>query len=124
VSQWKLVETSLVAPAGEDTDRKRTLLNETLKEMGMEGWQFMLATTNSILCSFICTSEDELRHLHELYVSGEMKRSLEKIFSLLADETVDIDCLDWKEEDYTEELSIISQLNQPGKQSRCIYLSC
>lgn len=124
VSEWRLMETSSDNPSGGDKEKNLTRLNKTLGKMGIDGWQFVLATANSIGCYFICTSEAQLQRLRQLYESSEMKRILEEIFSLLADETVDIDCLEWNAEEYEESVSVITHLNLPGEQLWCILSIC
>ena len=55
---------------------------------------------NSISSLFICESVEELRLLREHYKSGLIKEVLQELFTVLADEPVEISRLEWTEDQY------------------------
>jgi formyltetrahydrofolate synthetase len=84
-------------------------LNNLLKELGVDDRRFTLSTGNSIESYFICDSVEQLKALRGHYESGLMKTVLERIFTLLAGETITIHELKWPAEEYNDRLRQLGQ---------------
>ena len=74
-------------------------VNAELKKLGVKRHQFTLVPKKSIKSYFVCESEEQLHQLRIHYESGLLKDMLERIFSLLAGEQVNIG-LRWTAEEY------------------------
>ena len=72
--------------------------------------------SNSILCYFSCSSEEQIFLLRCQYKSGGLQTLLESVFTLLVgtSEKVLIDELTWNLDDYNENLARLSQLKALG----------
>ncbi len=90
-----LLKSLKMAKRGEGENKIELELNNLLKELGVEKWRLTLSTGNSIDSYFICDSVEQLKELRGHYESGLMKTVLERIFSLLAGETITIHELKW-----------------------------
>ena len=93
----------------EELAQKTQDLNKHLEKLGIKGVRFTVVQTNSIQSYFICESEEQLDELHEHYESGLMKDVLERIFSLLAGEQVNIS-LRWTTDEYQKSQQQFSAL--------------
>ena len=78
----------------------KTQVNKELERLGVKGYHFTLVPKKSIQSYFACESKDQLDQLHEHYQSGLMKSVLERIFSLLAGDQVNIGQLRWTTEEH------------------------
>jgi hypothetical protein len=70
----------------------------------------------SILCYFICSSEQQIRQLHRLYDSGHLQTFLESIFTLLvkSSDRILIEQLTWNSDNYEESIVRLSELKKLG----------
>ena len=75
-------------------------LDRILRFLGIKRRRFFARRTNSISSLFICNSAEELKLLREHFLSGEMKKVLEEMFTVLADEPVNISELKWSTDQY------------------------
>lgn len=75
-----------------------------------------LVKTNSILCYFICSYEEQIWQLRRWYKSGRLQIVLESIFTLLVgnNDRISIRQLTWNQDNYNESLLRLSQLKALG----------
>jgi predicted SPOUT superfamily RNA methylase MTH1 len=94
-------------------EKKKELVSE-LGKMGYVG--FELKQTNSILCYFICSFEEQIWQLRSWYKSGRLQTLLESVFTLLVGngEKVLIDQLTWNSDDYNASILHLRQLKALG----------
>ena len=119
VSQMKSLIITENDPKKEEKETCLAQLETYIKPLGAMGRKLVLAMGESIRCYFICTYEEELQQLRQHYESGLMKKVLEKIFTLLADneETVFIRHLKWDFIEYSNCVQHLSNLKEPIGQS-------
>jgi hypothetical protein len=132
-----LLEDNITANSGRtagDTDRLNNLVRELQgiandpEEMNMlnnllpPGLKFTCKKSNSILCYFICSSEEQIWQLRCWNKSGRLQTFLESVFTLLAgsSEKISIDQLTWNLDDYNGSLIRLSQLKALGM---CFFLN-
>ena len=75
-------------------------LKRHLQRLGIDWGQFAVRVSNSIESYFLCESDQQLYQLRQHYESGLMKDVLERIFSLLAGERVNVGRLRWTTQEY------------------------
>jgi hypothetical protein len=110
------------AKSAEEENQIEMELNSLLQELGVNKCRFTLLTGNSIESYFICDSGEQLKELRGHYESGLMKAVLERIFTLLAKETITIRDLKWPTEEYDDRLLQIGKIiyNKSLMYSLCI----
>jgi hypothetical protein len=97
------IESRLAALRTVNDDEMRAAaskLDSFLSLLGIKRGRFWARKTKSITTLFICESVEQLHLLYEHYKSGWMKRVLEKVFTCLADEPVEICRLEWATDQY------------------------
>jgi hypothetical protein len=77
-----------------------------MSELRSRGIDLIAANTqHSIGLFYLCRSLDALQHLYDLFTSGELKQTVERIFTLLLNEkSVVVDNLNWDSQDYVNGL--------------------
>ena len=103
-------------PQEESKKKLRAKLSETIKKLKSKN--FILRKRNSILCCFICTSEDELHLLKQHYDDGVLRSVLEQIFTILAkdEKSIRIRHLHWDPNEYSNCLQRLRRLKEPTGQ--------
>jgi hypothetical protein len=104
-----LLKSLKMAKTAEEKNQIEIELISLLKELGVDERRFTLSTGNSIESYFICDSVEQLKALRGHYESGLMKKVLERIFTLLAGETITIHELKWPAEEYNDRVRQLGQ---------------
>jgi hypothetical protein len=96
-------------------------LNKLKSLLRKSGFKMTFKKSNSILCYFICSSEEQIWQLRRWFKSGRLQTFLDNVFTLLvgSSEKISIDQLTWNLDDYNESLVRLSQLKALGM---CFFL--
>lgn len=103
-------------PQNLQTKKLLAEINGKLAELNVDPNKLILRKGNSILCCFVCSSEEQLQQLRYLYESGAMKRVLEDVFTVLSDddESIAIRELRWNLEEYNDSVQRLNLLKALG----------
>jgi hypothetical protein len=88
-------------------------LKNRLRELGVKT---IFRKSNSVLCYFICSYEEQIWQLRCWYKSGRLQTLLESVFTLLvgSSDRISIDQLIWNQDNYNDSLLRLSQLKALG----------
>jgi hypothetical protein len=92
----------------EEKKKLRAELDQDLNQIGQSSRGVALSE-GSIKCFFVCQSVEQLKALREHYNSGLMKDVLERVFSLLAGESIALRDLKWTFSEYEDHLSQLGE---------------
>lgn len=99
VSRLRAIEMGTIDDESQDSSVMATWMSIS-ERLGFNRLQIFARRTNSISLMIICDSAEELRLLRDHFDSGLVKEVLQELFTVLADQPVEISHLEWTKDQY------------------------